>query len=29
VRVVSQGIGQNTFNIAMVANDGLTLPADW
>ncbi len=29
VRVVSQGISQNTFNIAMVANDGLPLPADW
>jgi prepilin-type N-terminal cleavage/methylation domain-containing protein len=29
VRTVSQGISQNTFNIAMLANDGLTLSADW
>jgi prepilin-type N-terminal cleavage/methylation domain-containing protein len=28
-RFVSQGISTATFNIAMVCNDGLTLPADW
>jgi prepilin-type N-terminal cleavage/methylation domain-containing protein len=29
VRSISQGISQPTFNIAMVPNDGLALPADW
>jgi prepilin-type N-terminal cleavage/methylation domain-containing protein len=29
VRLVSQGISQPTFNIAMVPNDGLPLPSDW
>jgi prepilin-type N-terminal cleavage/methylation domain-containing protein len=29
VRNISQGISQPTFNIAMVPNDGITLPADW
>jgi prepilin-type N-terminal cleavage/methylation domain-containing protein len=29
VRLVSQGVSQPTFNIAMVPNDGLTLPSDW
>jgi prepilin-type N-terminal cleavage/methylation domain-containing protein len=29
VRTISQGISQNTFNIALVPNDGLPLPSDW
>jgi prepilin-type N-terminal cleavage/methylation domain-containing protein len=29
VHSVNQGISQVTFNIAMVPNDGLPLPADW
>jgi prepilin-type N-terminal cleavage/methylation domain-containing protein len=29
VRSVNRGISQTTFNIAMVPNDSLTLPADW
>jgi prepilin-type N-terminal cleavage/methylation domain-containing protein len=29
VRIISQGMSQLTFNIAMVPNDGLTLPSDW
>jgi prepilin-type N-terminal cleavage/methylation domain-containing protein len=29
VRSVNQGISQVTFNIAMLPNDGLTLPSDW
>ncbi|HEY7330785.1 MAG TPA: DUF1559 domain-containing protein [Gemmataceae bacterium] len=29
VRMVTQGVSQATFNIAMVCNDGLTLGADW
>jgi prepilin-type N-terminal cleavage/methylation domain-containing protein len=29
VRNISQGISQNTFNIALVPNDGLPLPSDW
>ncbi len=29
VRSISQGISQNTFNIALVPNDGLPLPSDW
>lgn len=29
VRNISQGISPNTFNIALVPNDGLTLPPDW
>jgi len=29
VRNLSQGISQNTFNIALVPNDGLGLPSDW
>lgn len=29
VRMISQGISQLSFNIAMVPNDGLTLPPDW
>jgi hypothetical protein len=29
VRSISQGISQNTFNIALVPNDGLPLPLDW
>jgi prepilin-type N-terminal cleavage/methylation domain-containing protein len=29
VRILNQGMSQLTFNIAMVPNDGLPLPADW
>jgi prepilin-type N-terminal cleavage/methylation domain-containing protein len=29
VRTISQSISQNTFNIALVPNDGLVLPSDW
>jgi hypothetical protein len=29
VRSDNQGISQVTFNIAMLPNDGLTLPSDW
>jgi type II secretory pathway pseudopilin PulG len=29
VRGISPGISQNTFNIALVPNDGLPLPSDW
>jgi prepilin-type N-terminal cleavage/methylation domain-containing protein len=29
VRSISQGVSQNTFNIALVPNDGLPLPSDW
>ncbi|HEY7330787.1 MAG TPA: DUF1559 domain-containing protein [Gemmataceae bacterium] len=29
VRILSQGMSQNTFNIAMIPNDGLTLGSDW
>jgi prepilin-type N-terminal cleavage/methylation domain-containing protein len=29
VRNISQNISQNTFNIALVPNDGLPLPSDW
>ena len=29
VRNINQGISQNTFNIALVPNDGLVLPSDW
>jgi prepilin-type N-terminal cleavage/methylation domain-containing protein len=29
VRILNQGMSQPTFNIAMVPNDGLTLPSDW
>jgi prepilin-type N-terminal cleavage/methylation domain-containing protein len=29
VRSINQGISQPTFNIAMVPNDGITLPSDW
>ena len=29
VRMISQGISQPTFNIAMVPNEGLPMPADW
>jgi prepilin-type N-terminal cleavage/methylation domain-containing protein len=29
VRNINQGVSQLTFNIAMVPNDGLTLPSDW
>jgi prepilin-type N-terminal cleavage/methylation domain-containing protein len=29
VRILSQGMSQNTFNIAMIPNDGLPLPSDW
>jgi prepilin-type N-terminal cleavage/methylation domain-containing protein len=29
VHVISGSISQTTFNIALVPNDGLTLPADW
>ena len=29
VRILSQGMSQNTFNIAMIPNDGLPLGPDW
>ncbi len=29
VRNVNQGISQMTFNLAMIPNDGATLPSDW
>jgi hypothetical protein len=29
VRAISSSIIQNTFNIALVPNDGLPLPSDW
>ena len=29
VRAISSSINQNTFNIALVPNDGLPLPSDW
>jgi hypothetical protein len=29
VRMLNTGISQNTFNLAMIPNDGTTLPSDW
>jgi prepilin-type N-terminal cleavage/methylation domain-containing protein len=29
VRILNSGISQLTFNLAMVPNDGVTLPSDW
>jgi hypothetical protein len=29
VRVISQGMSQSTFGLALVPNDGLPLPSDW
>jgi hypothetical protein len=29
VRPLTQGMSQNTFNLALIPNDGLPMPPDW